>query len=152
LVLDDQAFAKYTDSFDPHTIKYQPSHLEKNKTHDKIFPRNDLPKDLCFATMTEYEKDLPVEIAYPPEFVDMPLSRVIALSGRRQLKMSESEKERFVTYYFNGQRELPFPGEDVDITPSPKVPTYDLQPEMSGIEQTNKLIAEHQILLCNNYY
>lgn len=91
--------------------------------------------------MTEYEKDLPVEVAFPPEYVEMPLSRVLALQGRRQLKLAESEKERFVTYYFNGQRELPFPGEDINITPSPKVATYDLMPEMSGEEQTKKLLS-----------
>jgi 2,3-bisphosphoglycerate-independent phosphoglycerate mutase len=70
----------------------------------------------------------------------MSLSRVIALAGLRQLKLAESEKERFITYYFNGQRELPFPGEDINITPSPKVATYDLVPEMSAVEQTTKLI------------
>jgi 2,3-bisphosphoglycerate-independent phosphoglycerate mutase len=80
-------------------------------------------------------------VAFPPEFVEMPLSRVIALAGKRQLKLAESEKERFVTYYFNGQRELTFPGEDINITPSPKVATYDLKPEMSGEEQTKKLLS-----------
>lgn len=140
LILDDQTFAKHTESFDPYLVKYQHSHLKSNPGQDKIFPRPNLPTNLCFVTMTEYEKNLPTEIAFPPEFVDMPLSRVLALAGRRQLKLAESEKERFVTYYFNGQRELPFPGEDVDITSSPKVATYDLAPEMSGEEQTNKLL------------
>lgn len=140
LVLDDQTFAKHTESFDPFAIKYQPSHLTHRQGPDKIFSRPNLPENLFFVSMTEYEKNLPVEIAYPPEFVEMPLSRVLALAGKRQLKLSESEKERFVTYYFNGQRELPFPGEDVNITPSPPVPTYDLKPEMSGEEQTKKLL------------
>ena len=94
--------------------------------------------------MTEYEKNLPVDVAFPPEFVEMPLSRVIALAGLRQLKLAESEKERFVTFYFNGQREIPFDGEDRKIVPSPKVATYDLMPEMSGTEQTNKLLAAIQ--------
>jgi phosphoglycerate mutase (EC 5.4.2.1) len=54
--------------------------------------------------------------------------------------MSESEKERFVTFYFNGQRENPFPGEERIIVPSPNVPTYDLKPEMSVHELTERLI------------
>lgn len=139
LVLDDATFKAHTDSFDPYAIKYSKSHLTE-KAVGKIFPRTNRPENFLFVTMTEYEKKLPVEIAFPPEFVEMPLSRVIALSGRRQLKLAESEKERFVTYYFNGQRELHFPGEDIDITPSPKVATYDLKPEMSGEKQTDKLI------------
>ncbi len=141
LTLSDEDFVHLGDSFDPYQIKYQPTHLAPKSSPTKIFARPTRPQDLCFVTMTEYEKDLPVEIAFPPEFVEMPLSRVIALSGKRQLKLAESEKERFVTYYFNGQRELSFPGEDVKITPSPKVATYDLQPEMSGEEQTKKLLA-----------
>lgn len=142
ITMSDEAFVHHTESFDPYAIKYHKSHLkEETPTTTNIFERPNRPSNLCFVSMTEYEKNLPVDVAFPPEFVEMPLSRVIALAGRRQLKLAESEKERFVTYYFNGQRELPFPGEDVVITPSPKVPTYDLQPEMSGEEQTNKLIS-----------
>lgn len=133
-------YATSTSSFDPYAVKYSHSHLTTSAP-TAGFTRTKILSNLLMVTMTEYEKKLPVEIAFPPEFVDMPLSRVIALSGRRQLKMAESEKERFVTYYFNGQRELAFPGEDVVITPSPKVPTYDLQPQMSGEEQTSKLIT-----------
>jgi len=139
LVLADNDFSTHTESFDPYAVKYHKSHLVKIQK-GQIFPRPNRPQNLLFTSMTEYEKNLPCEIAFPPEFVDMPLSRVVALAGKRQLKMAESEKERFVTYYFNGQRDLPFPGETVDITPSPKIPTYDLQPEMSGEEQTEKLL------------
>jgi 2,3-bisphosphoglycerate-independent phosphoglycerate mutase len=139
LVLPDKDFEKPTESFDPYAIKYSKSHLTQ-VAPGKVFARENRPENFLFVTMTEYEKKLPVEIAFPPEFVEMPLSRVIALSGLRQLKLAESEKERFVTYYFNGQRELKFPGEDIDITPSPKVATYDLKPEMSGEKQTEKLI------------
>lgn len=133
-------YAQQAESFDPYSVKYHHSHLS-HIAGSLGFARKYVLNNLLMVTMTEYEKKLPVEIAFPPEFVEMPLSRVIALSGRRQLKLAESEKERFVTYYFNGQRELPFPGEDVQITPSPKVATYDLQPEMSGNAQTDKLIA-----------
>ncbi|MFH2085517.1 MAG: 2,3-bisphosphoglycerate-independent phosphoglycerate mutase [bacterium] len=140
LTLSDEDFVHHTEAFDPYGVKYHKSHLAEVVPPTKIFARPNRPQNLYFVTMTEYEKTLPAVVAFPPEFVEMPLSRVVALAGRRQLKLAESEKERFVTYYFNGQRELAFPGEDVDITPSPKVATYDLQPEMSGIEQTRKLI------------
>ncbi|MCE7898444.1 MAG: 2,3-bisphosphoglycerate-independent phosphoglycerate mutase [bacterium] len=142
LALSSTDYAQKKEAFDPYAIKYNKTHL---KAEDTIsisgFVRNKILNNLYMATMTEYEKDNGAHPAFPPEFVEMPLSRVLALSGRRQLKLAESEKERFVTYYFNGQRELPFPGEDVDITPSPKVPTYDLMPEMSGEKQTEKLLA-----------
>ena len=142
ITMSDDAFVHHTESFDPYAIKYHKSHLKDAVSAPvNIFERPSRPTNLCFVSMTEYEKNLPVEVAFPPEFVEMPLSRVIALAGRRQLKLAESEKERFVTYYFNGQRELPFPGEDVVITPSPKVATYDLMPEMSGEEQTKKLLS-----------
>lgn len=143
-VLSDDQIAKLKDSFDPYAVKYHKSHLVESQATPPVFRRSRLLNNLLFITMTEYEKHLPVEIAFPPETVQMPLSRVIALNGKRQLKMAESEKERFVTYYFNGQREAPFPGEDVLITPSPKVATYDLEPEMSALEQTAKLIAAMQ--------
>lgn len=141
LTLSDNDFVRHVESFDPFGVKYHKTHLTESPAPANIFDRPNRPTDLCFVTMTQYEKDLPVEVAFPPEFVEMPLSRVVALAGKRQLKLAESEKERFVTYYFNGQRELAFPGEDVKITPSPKVATYDLYPEMSGVEQTDKLLS-----------
>ncbi len=142
-VLSDDQIRKIEESFDPYAVKYNKSHLSPHQevAGSQVVERSRLLDNLCFVTMTEYAKNLPVEIAFPPEFVEMPLSRVIALEGRRQLKLSESEKERFVTYYFNGQRELPFPGEDVKITSSPRVATYDLMPEMSGEEQTVRLLS-----------
>jgi 2,3-bisphosphoglycerate-independent phosphoglycerate mutase len=144
ITMSDEEFVHHSESFDPYGVKYNKTHIVETALPVGIFPRPTRPTDLCFVSMTEYEKNLPVDVAFPPEFVEMPLSRVIALAGLRQLKLAESEKERFVTYYFNGQRELPFPGEDINITPSPKVATYDLMPEMSGTEQTNKLLAAIQ--------
>jgi 2,3-bisphosphoglycerate-independent phosphoglycerate mutase len=140
LSIQEDDFTKQKESFDPYAVKYHKSHLVET-TVGHGFVRKHVLKNLHMVTMTEYEKNTPVAAAFPPEFVEMPLSRVVALAGRRQLKMSESEKERFVTYYFNGQRELPFPGEDVQITASPKVATYDLMPQMSGAEQTEKLLS-----------
>ena len=91
--------------------------------------------------MTEYERNLPVAVAFPPQVVENPIGRVIGSHSLRQLRVSESEKERFVTYYFNGLREEPFTSEDRLIIPSPKVPTYDKKPEMSAREVTDKVIA-----------
>jgi 2,3-bisphosphoglycerate-independent phosphoglycerate mutase len=92
--------------------------------------------------MTEYERGLPTHIAFPPQTVDMPLGRVIAERNLRQLRMSETEKERFVTYYFNGQREDSFINEDRAIIPSKKIATYDLAPEMSAREIAATLIEK----------
>ena len=93
--------------------------------------------------MTEYSKSLikeGVHIAFEPEAVAVPLGKVLADANLRQLKVSESEKERFVTYYFNGLRETPFPGEDKIIIPSPNVSTYDQKPEMSANELTETVL------------
>ena len=107
------------------------------------FKRGEKIKNLYFATMTEYERPLTALGAhpvFPPVVVDMPLGAVISHNNMKQLRVAESEKERFVTYYFNGQRETTYPGEDHLIVPSPKVPTYDKQPEMSAREMTDKLL------------
>ena len=90
--------------------------------------------------MTEYERNLPCVVAYPPNPVKMPLGAVLAEHNIRQLRVSETEKERFVTYYFNGMREMPLAGEDRLIIPSPKVATYDLAPAMSSQTMTDKLL------------
>lgn len=98
----------------------------------ETFVREKVPKNLFFVTMTEYQKNLPVSaIAFAPERVEDPLGRVISEAGIKQLCMAESEKERFVTYYFNGLKEDFFPGQDSLIVSSPKVATYDKKPEMS---------------------
>ena len=94
--------------------------------------------------MTEYEQNLPAEIAFPPNIVQMPMGRILSENGLPQLRMAESEKEKFVTHYFNGLRSAPFPMEDRLIIPSPKVPTYDTQPEMSANELTTALIQKMQ--------
>jgi 2,3-bisphosphoglycerate-independent phosphoglycerate mutase len=133
------------EGFDPHAIKYYRSHLTQSSPETTTaFNRGPLIKNLFFVTMTEYEKGLPVSIAFPPVSVDMPIGRVVADMGLRQLRMSETEKERFVTYYFNGQREDPFPGEDRIIIPSPPVATYDQKPQMSSIELTQTLVERIQ--------
>lgn len=131
-------------AFDPYAIEYTHKHADDDSkmSRQKPFTRGPMLKDLYSVTMTEYESSLPTHIAYPPQSVNNPLGRVVAELGLRQLHMSESEKERFVTYYFNGLREEIFPGEDRIIIPSPKVSTYDKKPEMSAQEITSKLIAQ----------
>jgi len=103
------------------------------------FEREYIP-DLAMTTMTEYEKDLPVEVAFPPEAVETCLGRVISDAGLKQLHIAETEKYAHVTFFLNGTREEPFPGEDRMIVPSPRVASYDLQPEMSANELTAKVL------------
>ncbi len=99
-----------------------------------------LIRDLVFTGLSEYEKNLPMEVAFPPEDVSLPIGRVISNKGLRQLRIAESEKFPHVTYFLNGGREAVFPGEDRIEIPSPKVPTYDLKPEMSSYEVTDEII------------
>lgn len=129
-----------TTGFDPYAVRYTHKHVEDTHDRSKPFARPTQITNLFFVTMTEYEKNLPVNIAFPPLMVDNPLGQVISSSNLRQLRISESEKERFVTYYFNGQREDVFPGEDRLIIPSPKVSTYDIRPEMSAREVTQNVL------------
>lgn len=140
-VLDNfEKQANLSFSFEPYATKYYKTHYPQETIVTPPFKRGEKIKNLFFATMTEYEKDLPVKVIFPPTIVPMPLGRVLSERGLTQLRMAESEKERFVTFYFNGQRENPFPLEERLIIPSPKVPTYDLKPEMSAYELTNVLI------------
>ncbi|MBI2404898.1 2,3-bisphosphoglycerate-independent phosphoglycerate mutase [Candidatus Gottesmanbacteria bacterium] len=129
-----------TISFDPYAVKYYHKHIIEIDSRTKPFTRSVVLPNLFFVTMTEYERNLPCTIAFPPQVVKMPLGRVFADNNLRQLRLAETEKERFVTYYFNGMREDPFFGEDHLIVPSPKVATYDLKPEMSALELTEKLL------------
>lgn len=132
--------AQVSRGFDPFAIRYIKRHIPLFKPSTKPFIRGTRLENLYFATMTEYEKNLPAQIAFPPQIVKNPVGRVIADHGLRQLRLSESEKERFVTFYFNGQREMPFVAEDRTIIESLKVPTYDLAPQMCTPEITQALI------------
>ncbi len=92
-------------------------------------------ENLFFATMGEYEKDLPVSaIAYPPVVIINGLAETISRAGLKQFHIAETEKYAHITFFINGTREDPFPGEDRKIIPSPKVSSYDQQPEMSANE------------------
>lgn len=103
------------------------------------FPRKEDQLPVHFVTMTEYEKSIQAPVAFPPEEIRDTLAEVVSKAGLHQLHIAETEKYAHVTFFFNGGREQPFPNEDRILVPSPKVATYDLQPEMSAYLVTEKL-------------
>jgi 2,3-bisphosphoglycerate-independent phosphoglycerate mutase len=103
------------------------------------FDRGIRPRDLLVVTLAEYEEGLPVEVAFPPTVVPS-LAEVFSGLGWRQLHVAETEKYAHVTYFFNGGVETPWPGEERLLLPSPRVATYDLQPEMSAEGVTDALV------------
>jgi 2,3-bisphosphoglycerate-independent phosphoglycerate mutase len=108
----------------------------------------------AFVCMTEYMAGLPVSVAFPPESLPRLLGQELADHGLRQLRIAETEKYAHVTFFFNGGEESPFPLEDRILVPSPKVATYDLQPEMSLPELTAKLVeairsGTYDVIVCN---
>jgi 2,3-bisphosphoglycerate-independent phosphoglycerate mutase len=101
--------------------------------------------DLYYATMTEYESGLPVHVISPkPEALKNILGKVVSDAGLAQFRCAETEKNPHVTFFFNNYRKELFPGEDRACPPSPKVATYDMQPEMSAAEVTR--LAKEAIL------
>ncbi|BDU74446.1 2,3-bisphosphoglycerate-independent phosphoglycerate mutase [Mesoterricola silvestris] len=119
------------------------------------FPRPVWPR-ISLVTFTAYETDLEphVAVAYPPQNLTRILGELVAERGWEQLRTAETEKYAHVTYFFNGGREEPFPGEERILVPSPKVATYELQPEMSAHEVVRGLVkaieaGRHRLLVCN---
>ena len=106
----------------------------------KGFDRRLQPK-VHYVTMTEYDDTYGVPYAFGPETFANILGEVASRAGKKQLRIAETEKYPHVTYFFNCGNETPFPGEDRTIIPSPKVATYDLQPEMSAPEVTETVLA-----------
>ena len=102
--------------------------------------KRDNHHNLDVVTFTQYESELPVNVAFPPESLDQLLGQVVSNHGLKQYRTAETEKYPHVTYFLNGGVEKPFPGEDRHLVPSPRVATYDLQPEMSAEELTNSCI------------
>ena len=102
------------------------------------------PLSLYMATMTKYEDGLPVHIVYEKDILSETLGEVLSVGGYRQLRIAETEKYAHVTYFFNGGKEDPFEGEDRILVKSPQVATYDLQPEMSAYEVTDKVVEAIQ--------
>jgi len=108
------------------------------------FTRKRVPRDLTFVTLTEYKVGIPgVRVAFAPAEV-VPMAQVLSEAGLTQFHTAETEKYAHVTYFFNGGREPPFPGEDRILVPSPKVATYDLHPEMSAAGVADTLVRAIQ--------
>ena len=100
--------------------------------------------DIFYATMTQYAADLNVPYAFEPQDLRNTLGEYLGGLGKRQLRVAETEKYAHVTFFFNGGVEKPNPGEERILVPSPDVPTYDLKPEMSAPEVTERALAEVQ--------
>lgn len=117
------------------------------------FPVEKLP-GLYFVCMTRYDETLRAPVAFSPQDLNRTMGEVVSQLGLRQLRIAETEKYAHVTFFFSGGREEPFPGEDRRLIPSPKVATYDLQPEMSAYPVTEVVIAaveagEYDFLVLN---
>ena len=97
---------------------------------DQEIPRTEIPKNLLYLCMTQYDKKFQLPLIMPPESLDNILANVLAQHHLRNLRVAETEKFAHVTYFFNGGIETPFPGEERILIPSLKVATYDLAPEM----------------------
>ena len=108
----------------------------------------------AFVCMTEYMAGLPVSVVFPTESLPRLLGQELAAHGLRQLRIAETEKYAHVTFFFNGGQETPFPLEERVLVPSPRIATYDLQPEMSLPELTVQLVEAIQsgtfdVIICN---
>jgi 2,3-bisphosphoglycerate-independent phosphoglycerate mutase len=118
------------------------------------FPRQACPDLNAFVTLTEYDPVFNVSVAFAPDRLTHTLGEYLSELGLRQLRIAETEKYAHVTFFFNGGIETPNIGEDRVLIPSPKVATYDLQPEMSAFELTERLVAEirnnqYDVIICN---
>ncbi|WP_297705334.1 2,3-bisphosphoglycerate-independent phosphoglycerate mutase [uncultured Eudoraea sp.] len=99
--------------------------------------------DLYYVTLTNYDDSFSgVHVVYDKDNIEETLGEVLALRGKKQIRIAETEKYPHVTFFFNGGREIPFEGEERILCPSPKVATYDLQPEMSAYEIRDSIIPE----------
>ncbi|MDY4919842.1 MAG: 2,3-bisphosphoglycerate-independent phosphoglycerate mutase [Phascolarctobacterium sp.] len=108
----------------------------------EYFPRVEAARPVHFACMAQYDATIAAPVAYPPEAINDTLGQVLAREGLHQLRIAETEKYAHVTFFFNGGVEEPNPNEERILIPSPKVATYDLQPEMSAEKVTQALLAE----------
>ncbi|RUO20618.1 2,3-bisphosphoglycerate-independent phosphoglycerate mutase [Aliidiomarina haloalkalitolerans] len=118
------------------------------------FKRDPKPQLAEFVMLTEYAADIQAPVAFPPESLDNVLGEWLAKHHKTQLRISETEKYAHVTFFFSGGREETFEGEERVLIPSPKVATYDLQPEMSSVELTDALVeaidsGRFDVIICN---
>ena len=118
------------------------------------FNREYVPQASSFVSLTEYNKDFGVPVAFPPDRMHNVFGEYISSFGLRQLRLAETEKYAHVTFFFNGGEETPFEGEERILVKSPMVATYDMQPEMSASEVTDHLVdaikgGVYDVIICN---
>lgn len=128
--------------------------LALTDTKFREFSRTRVPTLSYFCSLTSYSETFTHPVAFPSTAVENGFGEWIAQNGLTQLRIAESEKYAHVTYFFSGGREVPFPGEDRILVPSPHVSTYDLKPEMSAYEITAELVAaivskRYDAIICN---
>ncbi|WP_420550229.1 2,3-bisphosphoglycerate-independent phosphoglycerate mutase [Litorivicinus lipolyticus] len=116
------------------------------------FERGHAP--IAVTSLTRYAASLDARVAFAPQSLDDTLGEWMQKLGKTQLRIAETEKYAHVTFFFSGGREQPYDGETRELIPSPNVATYDLQPEMSAPELTEKLCAairsgQHDLIICN---
>ncbi|MFT3741730.1 MAG: 2,3-bisphosphoglycerate-independent phosphoglycerate mutase [Gammaproteobacteria bacterium] len=122
--------------------------------HFKDFPRTRWPQLAEMVTLTQYAEDIAATVAFPPITLTNNVGEYVSKCGYKQLRIAETEKYAHVTFFFNGGEEQPYPNEDRKLIPSPKVATYDLQPEMSAVTLTDALIIaiesqQYDLIVCN---
>jgi len=113
-----------------------------------------VPKNLHITTMSQYKAEFPFNVAFPPQAMTNVLAEVLSNHGLKQAHIAETEKYAHVTFFFNGGMEKQYPGEERHMIPSPKVPTYDKQPEMSVQQVADKVAEvvetkEYEFVMCN---
>lgn len=118
------------------------------------FVRQKRPQLAAFASLTDYGEDYRHAVLFAPQTIENGFGEYISRAGLRQLRIAETEKYPHVTYFFNGGREEPYPGEERILVPSPKVATYDLQPEMSAYEVARQIVESVEkslfdVIVCN---
>lgn len=118
------------------------------------FPRDHVPRLHAFVSMTQYKAEYDFPVAFPPLKLQNSFGEYIARLDLRQLRIAETEKYAHVTFFFNGGEERVFRNEDRVLVPSPHVPTYDLKPEMSAVEVTDRIVEavrarKYDVIICN---
>jgi 2,3-bisphosphoglycerate-independent phosphoglycerate mutase len=123
----------------------------------RAFPEQDMkPLDLHYVTLTNYDKTFKnIKVVFEKDNLEDTLGETLSKAGKTQIRIAETEKYPHVTFFFNGGREEPFKGEERIMCPSPKVATYDLQPEMSAFEVRDAIIPkireEQPDFICLNF-
>ena len=131
----------------------EPEGTASSEPDFKEFQRKTSPK-VVYTTMTQYDEKFTLPVAFKPVTMKNILGEILSKNNIRQLRIAETEKYAHVTYFFNGGEERPFPLEDRKLIPSPKVATYDMQPEMSAPEVTREVLKDiaedgHQVIIMN---